>query len=186
LQPAILDPGIGHDWMGNQLLPFQNHMRDCLLRCVHAELWNLDLNAASRFLSVNAWLSKATRKVWEVSKMNFVMSTQNVREHMYQSEWQAFRRHQTRIAVCMAAEFLAFPFFIGLVVVVGRLFAADHLQLPAALCWGALYIFTLSRLRRFPCPRCNKNFFGGFFQRSIGNLFNRRCENCGLQRYEKA
>ena len=105
---------------------------------------------------------------------------------MYQIEWQAFRTHRNRIGACLIAEFLAFPFFIGLVVAVGkRLFLSGHLQVPATLCWGALYVFTLSRLRTFPCPRCGKNFFGGFFG-TLKNLLSRKCENCGLRRYEGA
>ena len=88
------------------------------------------------------------------------------------------------MAACVIGEFLAFPFFIGLVMHVGkRFFSFSHLWLPATVCWGTLYLFTLSRLRTFPCPRCGKNFFGGFLG-NPRNLLNRTCENCGLKRYE--
>ena len=100
----------------------------------------------------------------------------------YPSEWLAFRRRRNRIAICMVAEFLAFLPFVGLVATVERrLFSTHNMAFPAALIWGALYLFTVSRLRSLPCPRCGKNFFGGFFA-TPGNVLGRKCANCGLQR----
>jgi hypothetical protein len=84
--------------------------------------------------------------------------------HKYRRQWQAFRSRRNLIAVLLVAEFLGFLPIVALVASVERrLFSADKMFFPAALLWGALYIFTASRLRNFPCPRCGRNFFGGFF-----------------------
>ena len=100
----------------------------------------------------------------------------------YHSQWQAFRKHRNKIALLLAAEFLAFLPFVALVATVERhLFSTGKVAFPAALLWGALYAFTGLRLRTFPCPRCGKNFFGGVF--GTGNVFGRSCANCGLGRY---
>lgn len=101
----------------------------------------------------------------------------------YQSKWLAFRRHRNRIALYLLAEFLAFLPFVALVVTAERrLFSTDNMAFPAALIWGGLYLFTASQLRRFPCPRCGKNFFGGIFA-TPGNVMGHKCANCGLQKY---
>jgi hypothetical protein len=102
--------------------------------------------------------------------------------HQYQSQWQAFRKHRNKIALLLAAEFVAFLPFVALVVSVERhLFSRRNAGFPSALIWGALFAFTGLRLRIFPCPRCGKNFFGGVF--GTGNVFGRSCANCGLRRY---
>src|SRR4029077_7071737 len=101
----------------------------------------------------------------------------------YRNKWLVFRRRRNRIALYLLAEFIAFLPFVALVVTVERrLFSTDKMAFPAALIWGALYLFTVSRLRSFPCPRCGKNFFGGFFA-TPGNVLGRNCAHCGLQRY---
>jgi hypothetical protein len=100
-----------------------------------------------------------------------------------QNKWLVFRKRRNRIALYLLAEFIAFLPFVTLVVTVERrLFSTDKMAFPAALIWGALYLFTVSRLRSFPCPRCGKNFFGGFFA-TPGNVLGRKCAHCGLQRY---
>src|SRR5258708_6052964 len=101
----------------------------------------------------------------------------------YQREWQAYRRRRNRLAVYIAAEFLAFLPFVALVATVERrLFSTGNLAMPAAICWAGLYLFTGSRLRNFPCPRCGRNFFGGFFA-TPGNVMGRKCANCGLRKF---
>lgn len=103
--------------------------------------------------------------------------------HKYHSEWQTFRRRRTCIFVAIIAEFLLFLPFVALVAIAERhLFSTNKLAFPAALMWGALYLFTASRLRSFPCPRCGKNFFGGIFATPKAML-GRTCANCGLRRY---
>jgi hypothetical protein len=80
----------------------------------------------------------------------------------YVSEWRRYRVRRRWILTSLIVEFLAFIPVVGAVAVVSRkLFSSNHLALPAALAWGILYIFTVSRLVKFPCPRCGKNFFGG-------------------------
>jgi predicted RNA-binding Zn-ribbon protein involved in translation (DUF1610 family) len=108
---------------------------------------------------------------------------ENSDPNQYQSQWQAFRRRRNRIAALLFAEFLTFlPFVLLVVTVERRLFSTDKMAFPAAMLWGAVYIFTGSRLRSFPCPRCGKNFFGGIVATS-GNVLGRSCANCGLHRY---
>jgi predicted RNA-binding Zn-ribbon protein involved in translation (DUF1610 family) len=87
------------------------------------------------------------------------------------------------IAAFLVAEFLGFLPFVALVASIERhLFATNKMFFPAALSWGALYIFTVSRLRKFPCPRCGRNFFGGFLA-TPETVLARNCANCGLRRY---
>src|ERR1700739_1940285 len=90
----------------------------------------------------------------------------------------------------MFAEFLGFFPFVGLFSVVSkRLLSGTDLAFAAALLWGILYVYTGSRLRSFPCPRCGKNFFGGILGDSSlvfsrpGAFFGRQCAYCGLEKY---
>jgi hypothetical protein len=101
----------------------------------------------------------------------------------YKSGWETYRRRRNRIVLYMVAEFLAFIPFVGLVATVGRLlFATNNLAMPAAWIWGVLYLYTISRLRSFPCPRCGQNFFGGFFA-IPGVVLGNKCANCGLRKW---
>ena len=101
----------------------------------------------------------------------------------YQNEWENYRKRRNLIVLFMVAEFLAFLPFVGLVVTAERLlFKTNSLTMPAALIWGALYLFTISRLRSFPCPRCGQNYFGGFFA-TPGNVLGNKCANCGLRKW---
>jgi|SRR6266566_6469716 len=101
----------------------------------------------------------------------------------YERQWRAFRSHRNRIALTLLVEFVAFLPFVAVVAIVERrLLSTDRLFFPAALLWGALYMATASRLRNYPCPRCGKNFFGGFFATSA-TMMGRSCANCGLPRY---
>ena len=103
--------------------------------------------------------------------------------HKYQRQWQAYRRRRSRLAVLLIAEFMAFfPFLILVATVEKGLFSTNKAVFPATLLWGAVYLFTGSRLRNFPCPRSGKNFFGGYFAK-IDNVLGQKCANCGLRRY---
>jgi hypothetical protein len=98
--------------------------------------------------------------------------------HKYQRQWEAFRWRRSWLGVFAAI----FPFVILVATVEKDLFSTNNAALPAFLLWGALNVFTAFRLRRFPCPRCGKNFYFGLFDRPR-NVLGRRCANCGLQRY---
>ncbi|MBB5061186.1 hypothetical protein HDF16_005922 [Granulicella aggregans] len=112
-----------------------------------------------------------------------IYEVENVGAHKYRCQWQAFRSHRNRIAAIMVAEFLGFIPFGALVASTERhFFSTDKMFFPAMLLWGALYLFTVSRLRNFPCPRCSRNFFGGFFA-TPETVFARKCANCGLRRF---
>jgi hypothetical protein len=89
----------------------------------------------------------------------------------------------------MIVEFLAFIPVVGLISVASRRLLSIDLALPAALLWGVLYIYTISRLRSFLCPRCGKNFVGGILGDSRllfskpRAFFGRECAYCGLELY---
>ena len=103
--------------------------------------------------------------------------------HRYQSQWQAYRERRTWFGVLICCEFLAVLPFAALVSSgEKRLFSTDKMFVPAFLVWGALCVFTGFRLRRFPCPRCGKNFFFGLFDRPR-NVSGQACANCGLRKY---
>jgi len=108
----------------------------------------------------------------------------------YQEQWRRYRVRRRWIITCTIVEFIGFIPFVGEVSIASqRLFPGSDLGLPAAICWGALYLFTGSRLRSFPCPRCGKNFFGGI----LGDVrvllqkprafLGRECVYCGLPIY---
>jgi hypothetical protein len=89
------------------------------------------------------------------------------------------------LAILVCVEFLAFIPFMGFVEpVLRRVLSGDKTAFLATfLMFAALYLFTGSRLRSFPCPRCGKNFFGEVFGRS-GSFLGRQCANCGLPKYD--
>lgn len=108
----------------------------------------------------------------------------SVEEHKYQRQWQAFRRHRNLIVALVIAEFLGFfPFLLLAAVVERSLFKTHGVSFPVVILYGALYAVTGSQLRRFPCPRCGKNFFGGVLATS-STMMGSKCPNCGLRRYE--
>ncbi len=95
--------------------------------------------------------------------------------------------------MCILAEFLGFLPFLMLVAFINRkLFSSTTLVVPAALVWSALYIFTGSRLRVFPCPRCGQNFFPRIFNDPADLLtrpkvfWGRMCVHCGLYKFADA
>ncbi len=97
--------------------------------------------------------------------------------HKYRCQWQAFRSHRNLIAVILVTEFLGFIPFGALVVFAERhFFSTDKMFFPAMLLWGVLHLFTVSRLRNFPCPRCNRNFFWRFLCNLQGRLGTKLCE----------
>jgi hypothetical protein len=105
----------------------------------------------------------------------------------YKHAWETYRARNTRIVVCLFAEFFGFLPFLLLVATIDRkLFSTTNLVMPAAILLAVLYLYTISRLRTFPCPRCGKNFFGGFFGAHLtsrGAFFGRKCVHCGLRKY---
>jgi hypothetical protein len=93
-----------------------------------------------------------------------------VEEHKYQNQWQAYRKRRLLLGALLIAEFIAFLPFVALVKSLGKsLFHTDKMFVPAAIFWGAIYIFTAAQLRRFRCPRCNENFLGGNHRYDTGN-----------------
>ena len=110
----------------------------------------------------------------------------------YRYQWDMYRVRTRWTVICLILEFLAFIPVVGIASVVSRKLLGTDLWYPAAIVWGLLYVFTIFRLRNFPCPRCNKNFFGGidFDAKTAGNLFSmptvfvgRKCAFCGLRKY---
>jgi hypothetical protein len=98
---------------------------------------------------------------------------------------QAIRSRRNLIAVILFCEFLGFFPFLLLVTALGRrFFSSRDLFVPATLVFGALYIFTVSRIRRYPCPRCGTNFLGGFFA-TPETVLGRNCAHCGLPKYSE-
>jgi predicted RNA-binding Zn-ribbon protein involved in translation (DUF1610 family) len=87
----------------------------------------------------------------------------------------------------LCVEFVAFiPFIVVMEKILKRMFPSGDLAFfVASLVFGSGYIYTASRLRSFPCPRCGKNFFGGFFA-TPETAFGRSCAHCGLRKYEGA
>jgi hypothetical protein len=105
--------------------------------------------------------------------------------HQYQSQWQNYRERRTRLGVLVLVEFLAFIPFVALVEKALRhvLPAGNSAFLTAGFMFGAIYLYTGSRLRTFPCPRCGENFFGGFFA-TPKTMLGPSCANCGLRKYD--
>jgi hypothetical protein len=105
--------------------------------------------------------------------------------HRYQNQRRAYGARRSRLGILICVEFLAFiPFTAITERALRPLFpAGDTAFLAAFLMFGALYLFTGSRLCSFPCPRCGENFFGGFFA-APRTLLGRNCANCGLRKYE--
>jgi hypothetical protein len=89
------------------------------------------------------------------------------------------------LGVLVCVEFLAFiPFMAFVEPVLRRVLSDDKMAfLITFSLFAAMYLFTGSRLRSFPCPRCGRNFFGGFFARP-GTVLGRNCANCGLSKYD--
>jgi hypothetical protein len=101
------------------------------------------------------------------------------------SQWRAYRTRRTRLAILLWVEFLTFiPFMAFTERGLKRLFPEGNSAFLAAFfMFGAVYLYTASRLRSFRCPRCGENFFGGFFA-TPKTVLGRNCANCGLRKYE--
>jgi hypothetical protein len=105
--------------------------------------------------------------------------------NLYEKDWKEYRIRRKRILVLIVAEFLAFIPVVALVAIVERkLFSTAYLGFPTAVVWGTLYLSTGFRLRKFPCPRCSKNFFGKMGGPLV--FFGQRCAYCGLRKYSDA
>ena len=107
--------------------------------------------------------------------------------HPYRHQWLAYSARRWRLVVLLCIEFLAFiPFMALMEKTLKRAFRTGDLAFLAAfLLFGTVYIGTGTRLRSFPCPRCGKNFFGGFFA-TPETMLGRNCANCGLRKFEGA
>ena len=107
-----------------------------------------------------------------------------VNEYTYQRQWQAYRRRRTIVLALMIGTFLGFfPFGVLVATIEQRLFHSDKFFFPAMVVYGVAFVLTGAELRRFPCPRCGKNFFGPVYGRQK-NPRGRNCESCGLRRFE--
>jgi hypothetical protein len=111
----------------------------------------------------------------------------------YQHEWEAYSVRRRKLVLCIIAVFLGFiPFLLLVAFIDRRLFSSTSLVFPATLVWGGLYLFTSLRLRVFACPRCGKNFNGGFFHDPADVLarpkafFGRECVYCGLRKFAES
>jgi hypothetical protein len=111
----------------------------------------------------------------------------------YQHEWEAYRVRKRKLVVCTIAVFLGFfPFLLVVAFIDRKLFSSTSLVFPAAFVWAAFYMFTGSRLRVFPCPRCGKNFFAGIFHDPADLLtrpkafLGRECVHCGLRKFAES
>jgi hypothetical protein len=114
-----------------------------------------------------------------------VRSAEQIGEHPYQHQWQAYSARKWRLFVLLCVEFVAFiPFIVFSEKALKYVFPTGDLAFVTAnLVFGTVYIVTATRLRNFPCPRCGKNFFGGFFA-TPETMLGRSCANCGLRKYE--
>jgi len=103
----------------------------------------------------------------------------------YQSQWQAYRARRLRLWVVVFVEFFAFIPFMGFTEKAFKHFlpAGNSSFLTAFFLFAVVYLFPITRFRSFPCPRCRKNFFGGFFA-TPSTMLGRNCANCGLRKYD--
>jgi len=82
----------------------------------------------------------------------------------------------------MFAEFLAFIPIVGLAACAEKkALGTSYLGLPVANLCAILYVYTIFLLRRFPCPRCGKNFLGKLGGPQV--FLDRKCAYCGLKKY---
>ena len=107
-------------------------------------------------------------------------------EHRYESQWHAYRERRNWLGVLIVVEFLAFfPFMALMKYALSLVFPTGNTAFLASfLMFAAVYLFTGSRIRTFPCPRCGENFFGGVFFATPRTVLGRKCANCGLRKYE--
>ena len=105
----------------------------------------------------------------------------------YHEQWQAYRVRKRNLVLLLIAQFIGLiPFLILVAFIDHKLFAGTSMVMPAALVWGVWYISTAFRLRRFPCPRCGKNFLGNefdWYRNPRAYLFGRECFYCGLRKF---
>ena len=139
-------------------------------------------------MSVYTRLNSQPAKGPEANRISFVMldNKKVSGAHQYKGQWQAFRKRQARLFGLLVIEFAALIPCVAIVdAIVKRLLPVDRLAfVPAFVLFGAVYVITLTRLRSFPCPRCGKNFYGGFLATSK-TVWARNCANCGLLKFER-
>lgn len=93
-------------------------------------------------------------------------------EPSYVRAWRDYSRRRLMYAV----SFLSFP-FIALLLVWWQSPDSFTIVGPA---WFVFALVSMIRFAAFRCPRCHKNFFATAL---MGNLFAKRCMNCGLSKW---
>ena len=103
--------------------------------------------------------------------------------HRYHQQWEAYRRRSRWLLVAMFVEFFAFfPFLIVMEDILKHVFPKGDAAFGIAMfLFMALFVFTGIQSRRSACPRCGKNFAGGFFDsRNVTH-----CVHCNLREFER-
>jgi hypothetical protein len=70
----------------------------------------------------------------------------------YQTQWERYRVRRRWIIAFTIIEFLGFIPIVGIVGLLTNKFLGRNLWVLAAIFYGALYLFTGSRLRVLCCP----------------------------------
>ena len=82
-------------------------------------------------------------------------------ESIYEDEWKRYRAQRTKLGFILVAKFLAFiPFLLCVALVQQKLFGSKNMVMAAAILYGIFYVSTVFQMRKFPCPRCGKGYFG--------------------------
>jgi hypothetical protein len=108
----------------------------------------------------------------------------------YSMEWKVYLARKRKLVRLLLAELLAFfPSLFLIAFLERRPSSSTSLMRLAIYAWAAIWVITAFRLRFFPCPRCAKNFFGGFFfdvgmlLKSPTAFFGLKCAHCGLRKF---
>jgi len=100
----------------------------------------------------------------------------------YEQEWARIEIRDTRMFVLLTVEFLVFLPALGIVArMTSKFLPSEWLDYEPGFLMGVfalVFIFTMIRRFRYPCPRCGKNFCGTLY----GYGHYRTCAHCGLSR----
>jgi len=100
---------------------------------------------------------------------------------MNRDSWNEFR-FWNRLGIGLFVLFIPALYAVGLVIEGTTLF--PFVLFFVAGLWVAVLIFTVFRIRAFPCPRCQQPFAVPYF---LGpNTLGRKCAHCGLALYSEA
>lgn len=86
--------------------------------------------------------------------------------------------------VASIALFLAYAPYMLLVVRAAPAFVRERGILLPFLAYAAVWILAQTVVRRWPCPRCGKHFFGTPVFNVVPLFLIGACRNCGLRKYE--